>query len=383
MTGNRDLLIINQDSGYLMIDIANVFAESGFNVTLLAGRIVIRDNELKDSIRVQKVIRYNRKNNFSRICTWTIAFFQILFLLEFKYRKYDLLIVSNPPFTVFLPLFVANRYSLLIFDVFPDAISELGILNSESFLIKTWKKLNISVYQRADNIFTISEGMKNTIKKYADIQEIKVIPLWSGNNFLKPCPEYVNPFINRHGLKGKFVVMYSGNFGIYENLRIILEIADRTYKRRDVVFLMAGDGIMRKQITDQINKMRLQNCILLPWQNTHEMPYSFAASNLAIISLGKISSSVSIPSKFYDFLSVGSPILGLANLDSELSQLITRLNVGQCFDPSDLENIIQFIYFLADNKDKYNELHANSLKAACEYTRENARKIVLFWNSLS
>ena len=37
---NNEIVIINQDSGYLMIDLANAYNRAGYKVTLVAGRLV-------------------------------------------------------------------------------------------------------------------------------------------------------------------------------------------------------------------------------------------------------------------------------------------------------------------------------------------------------
>jgi glycosyltransferase involved in cell wall biosynthesis len=371
---NKELLIINQDSGYLMIDLANAFTEKGFSVTLLTGRLVIRNNKLKDTVKVQKIIKYNRKSNSSRLYTWSVAFIQILLLLIFKYRKSTLLIVTNPPFGLFIPLFVKNRFSLFIFDVFPDAISELGILKPESMIIRRWERINHRVYRNADNILTITEGMKDLVQKYALKRKIEVIPLWSDNGFFKHVKTDNNPFIQKNNLSGKFVVMYSGNIGATQRLEILVEIAKLSVSRPDIVFLIIGDGIMRRDLEYEIKSAGLHNCVMIPWQEPENIPFSLAAANLAVVSLGKLSSSISIPSKFYNFLSVGSPILGIGSPESELASIIKKLNVGTCFDPSEKEEITTYIQMLADNKEKYNELYNNSLKAATYFTPENAKK---------
>lgn len=42
MGNKKSIVIINQDSGYLMIDIANAYVNEGFWVTLVTGRLVKR-----------------------------------------------------------------------------------------------------------------------------------------------------------------------------------------------------------------------------------------------------------------------------------------------------------------------------------------------------
>jgi hypothetical protein len=357
-----------------MIDLANAFTEKGFSVTLITGRLVVRNHKLMDKVKVARIIKYDRKSNIRRMLTWSIAFVQILLLVIFKYRNSNLLLVTNPPLALFVPLFVRNRYSLLVFDVFPDAISELGVMKEKSLLIRVWGKLNRRIYKHADSIFVISEGMKELVVKYAGEHPINLIPLWSDNGFIKPINPKQNPFIIENKLSGKFIVMYSGNIGITQNPELLIDLAKLSVSRTDILFLIIGDGIMRRQIEDEIKNSALTNCILMPWQEPENIPFSLAASNLAVVSMGKLSSSISIPSKLYNFLSAGSPILGIASPDSELADIIQKLRVGKCFKPSEKLKMLAFIHSIADDSALYNKLTVNSLKAASHFTPENAVK---------
>ena len=91
------VVIINQDSGYLMIDIANAFFAKEFDVHLITGRLVERNNPLNEKIKVTKIIRYQRDSTLKRLGTWLIGFFQILFQILLKHRKKKLLLVFFPP----------------------------------------------------------------------------------------------------------------------------------------------------------------------------------------------------------------------------------------------------------------------------------------------
>jgi glycosyltransferase involved in cell wall biosynthesis len=358
-----------------MIDIANVFADAGFSVTLITGRLVIRNNPLKDAVKVRKIIKYERKTNFLKLATWVIAFFQISLLVKCKFRKASLFIVSNPPIATLLPIFVKNKFSLLIFDVYPDAISEMGFLKADSFILNAWEKANKKVFKKAESLFTITDGMKNSLRKYSGDKRIEVVPVWSDNEFMKPVPAEVNPFIHKYKLDGKFIVLYSGNIGITQNIDSLVDIAIEV-KRTNIEFVIIGDGSRRKHIEGLIKKYNLTNCILLPWQDNHDMPYSFAAANIAVVSLGKLSSSLAIPSKFYNFLSVGAVILGLAMPDTELEQMIEKFQVGRCFKPDDKEQIINYIYYLADHPEFCLSIQRNALNASKQFVSGNVRKFL-------
>ena len=214
MTIKKDIVIINQDSGYLMIDIANAFAADGWNCCLIAGRLVVRDIPLDDRIAYQKIIRYSRNTTFKRLFTWAVAFIQIVITVLINHRGKHLLIVSNPPLAPLVPLICRNSYSLLIFDVYPDVLTGLGIIKKDSFISRIWAKANRTVYGRAVNVYTITDGMKRVLQKYCPDRPVQMMPVWTNNHFLKPVDKDKNPFVREHGLLDKFVVLLFREFRI-------------------------------------------------------------------------------------------------------------------------------------------------------------------------
>ena len=370
----KQIVIINQDSGYLMIDIANAIAGEKFNVSLITGRLVQRDKPLSESVNVNRVIKYNRDNKVLRLYSWVMAFFQILFLIKFKYSRSYLFIVTNPPISTFLPLFCRNSFSVMIFDVYPDALTEMGFARSISIFIRIWKHINKRVYFRADNIFTLSENMSLRLQEYTNRERITVIPVWSNKMFFEPIVKSLNPFVFEHGLKDKFVILYSGNLGATHNIEIIPDLASAIKDPR-VMFLIIGDGDKRKWLQDIIIKKGLTNCLILPLQPVEKMRFSFASADLSIVSLSNSATNLSVPSKTFNYMSAGLPLLCIASHDSELFHLVSKYKNGMCFEPDEMEEMVSFIEDLLDNEGIRERYRANSLKASLDFTEDNAEII--------
>jgi glycosyltransferase involved in cell wall biosynthesis len=367
------IVFINQSSGYLMIDIVNAFEDIFEKRVLMAGLLNKRNKPLQDQVKIAKLVPYKRNSSVNRLFTWPWSFLQALVLIKFRYRKARLFLVSNPPFTTLLPLFCKNPFYLLIYDVYPDALVEFNYFSKNSLVVKLWKKANRRIFPKADRIFTLTEGMKAVLEKYAGEKEIEVIPIWTDNEFLKPVRKSDNPFVRKYNLMDKFVVMYSGNISTSQNIETLVELAG-IMQREDLIFVIIGQGNQKDKIEKMISSLNLTNCLLLPWQETKDFPFSIAAADLAVISLGKEASQLAIPSKFYNFLSVGTPMLCITNNESDLGKLVIKYDVGSCFEPEMKQEMKTYIEFLIENPSVREELSKNSLAASKDFTSENVSR---------
>ena len=358
-----------------MIDIANAFSEKYDECTLLTGELRKRRKDLRSNITLIRILKYNPTSNLSRLMTWTVGFFQALFLILFRSRDTDLFITTNPPMGVFIPLICKNKYSLLIYDIYPDVLSKYGIVSEDSFIIKYWKKLNRRIFSRAENVFTIGEGMKKLVSKYIEPDQIKIVSCWTDSSFLKPVPKEENLFIKEHQVEGKFIIMYSGNLGFTHPVEILADLIEKM-SRDDVFFFIIGEGEKWKMLSERITRSGLTNIRLLPWQNISMLPYSLSAADLAVVTLGKEASLISVPSKIYDLMAVSSPVLCIAEKESEMAGIIEHYDMGATFSSDDLEGMLNFINKVADDKILHQKLRRNSLNASKDFTSENASKFV-------
>lgn len=353
-----------------MIDIINTYAKAGYDCVLLTGRLVVRNNPLNESVKIDRIIRYKRTTTFNRLLTWGIGTIQILIKILIKYKKYQLFVISNPPFTTLIPLVVKNPYQLLIFDVYPDAIAELGYLSDKSIIIKWWRKSNRKVFSKANRVFTITDSMKKVLQKYADKQVIEVVPIWTDNTFLMPVDPTDNPFLKTLNLSGKFIVMYSGNIGLSGGVDVLVDLAARI-SNNDIYFLIIGDGTNKGKLMEKAKRLSLKNLVFLPWQPVNQLSFSLSSASLAFIFLGQKTSKLVIPSKLFNFLSVGVPLLCVSPFGSEVERLVLKYECGRNFSPEDNDGIVHFINEAATNKELLMLMKSNSLKASLDFGPSN------------
>jgi glycosyltransferase involved in cell wall biosynthesis len=369
----KNLLIFNQHASYLTVDIANAFAGSGKyqSIVLIAGVINIRDTKLDRRVRTIKTMPYIKTNIFTRFISWSIAFFHLIFILTFRFRTYKLFLVSNPPLISFLHRFCSNVYSVLIFDIYPDALASGGFVSEKSIIYRYWQKANRHFFSKAEDVFTISDGMKTCLAQYCDPAKIKIVSLWSSFTPLV-IPKEENVFIHEFKLQGKFIVMYSGNMGKGSGLEVLIEVARLLHEEKDIIFMFIGEGWIMPVLQKKVKDFTLNNCIFLPYQGASILKHSLSAANLSVVTLPMATSSVSIPNKTYTLLALGRPLLCLSATDSDLSKLVKTYDIGEVFDGSSPEKISDYILRAKNNVSYRNKLNKNAIECSVFFTKANA-----------
>jgi glycosyltransferase involved in cell wall biosynthesis len=374
MAEEKEIVFINQNAGYLMIDIIHAH-EQYTRRSFITGSLTERDIKLDASVKIEKIIKYNRSSGIKRLFTWGWAFIQICWLVKTRHRKADLFIVSNPPFAVFIPLICKNPFSLLVYDVYPDALVAFHFFGDQAYVTRLWRKANRRIFAKAKKIFTISNGMKKVLAQYVPADSIQVVPVWSHNDFLKPVPKADNLFIRQQGWQDKFLVIYSGNLGHTHDIEMLVEMAAKITDDT-IHFVIIGDGDKKQLLKEQIAAFQLTNCSLMPWQEVAMLPYSLSAADLAVVSLGKEASALSVPSKTFNLLSVGAPLICITAAASELSALVHQYQLGECFEATEIDRMIEFIYKVKSNSGYQLELRQHALKASKDFGPENALRFV-------
>jgi glycosyltransferase involved in cell wall biosynthesis len=177
-------------------------------------------------------------------------------------------------------------------------------------------------------------------------------------------------------LEDKFLVMYSGNLGHAHPVEALVEVAAAT-SDQDILFVIIGEGNKKDLIHGRIKQYELSNCIVLPLQEVAMLPHSLAAANLGVVTLGKEASALSVPSKTFNLMSAGVPILGIASPGSELSVLVKQFELGQCFSDNDIAAMIGFIQRVKSDTVYREKLIKNALSASKSFGPENAFKFVV------
>jgi colanic acid biosynthesis glycosyl transferase WcaI len=201
---------------------------------------------------------------------------------------------------------------------------------------------------------------------------------------MRPSPHKADTFKNSHNIRG-FLLIYSGNIGITHPLEILihaLEMLTQSSHSEDIKALIIGKGSKRVQLEHLVKALQIPETVRfldpVPYQ---DLPAVLSAANLAVVALDSPSSDCSLPSKTFNCLACGTPILALARKNSALSSLVLSHNCGFVIEPSPnapLE-LVSLLRHILQNPLVLHELSLNALSAASLFTPTNADLLADTW----
>jgi hypothetical protein len=371
----RKIVILNQAANYLTIGLANAFNQKFEEVVLIAGSVHVQGEELDSDIHWHKINLWQEAPAPKKIKSYLKALSNMWWLLMTKYRKHEVFFVSVPPMAYLLNLILPHRFSMVIWDVYPDVFKITGMQETHP-VYKAWSYLNRKSFKKAYRVFTISEKMADLLENYIIRDKIIIQPIWSIFQDNQKTAKQDNTFIKKLQLEDKFIVQYSGNIGLTHNVEVLVDIAEQLKDNPNILFQIIGRGSRKKHLEQLVKEKNLPNCMFLPFQSDEMFPYSLSAADLGVVILDEKTSKGSVPSKSFNLMSYGIPSLYIAAEDSQLSVYADRYNHANLFTKQQLDAAANWIENLAKDKTLQTEMSKNSEVAAKDFKRENADKFV-------
>jgi colanic acid biosynthesis glycosyl transferase WcaI len=272
----------------------------------------------------------------------------------------DLIVSFSPPLPLGISAWLLSRiwrvqWLLQIEDLFPDAAVASGILNNQ-IAIRFFSAMERFIYRHSLHISVISETFRqNLLGKGVRPDKLSLIPVWADPSLVYPLPKE-NRFRSRYGLEGKFVVMYAGNHGITSCLDVLLSAAVRLKSDSEISFVFIGEGIKKAQLKSRSQKFGLNNVLFLEYQSRKIFPEMMAAADLNVVTLNTASFLSSLPSKTFNIMASGRPVIAIAPLKSELAQLIEETGCGLAVSPDEPDVFVRALIELKDDPNRVDQM---------------------------
>src|SRR5262249_4381103 len=134
-------------------------------------------------------------------------------------------------------------------DLNPDQLISMGKIKPKSLPARILETVNRQILKRANLIIALDRFMAERINRRGNYAEkMLVMPPWPHEDHIENIDPATNPFRIKHGLAGKFVIMYSGNHSPANPLTTLLKAAVQLKDNDNIRFLFVGGGGAKKEV---------------------------------------------------------------------------------------------------------------------------------------
>ena len=310
------------------------------------------------------------------LLSFTLSSFPIL--LKNIFWKPDYIITIEPPFfiapqTIFYSK-VTNAKSILhIQDLEIDAAYSLDILKTD-LLLRIVRKFEPFILSKFDVVSTIStQMMKIIVRKGVPEECLHLLPNWADTKNTHPNVE--SDYLRRRFLQNssKKIILYSGNIGEKQNLKSVVEVAEKIQNdKNNCIFLISGDGAYKKRMESEAKNRKLNNIKFLPIQPDDDFTALLTLADLHLVPQNKNISDYVLPSKLTNIFSAGGVAIIAANPSTELSKLVEKHDVGYLISPDSVDELQHAINYLLTDKSVHSKISKNARLYAEKHLSKDA-----------
>ena len=348
--------------GQHLADAAEEMARRGWRVVVYTARRGYDDPSVRYLARETRGgvdVRRLPLSSFGKSSIAVRLVAQALFMAQavvrglFTRRLAGVLVSTSPPFAGFGGTLVSwVRGSPLVWwamDINPDQMVTSGRIGERSLVARLFDWMNRRTLGRARALIVLDDYMKERMLRKSNIGDrLHVIPPWPLENHLEVVPHELNPFRQRHGLEGRFVVMYSGNAGYSTPLATLLEAAKRLEAMEKLRFVFIGGGVVKREIDDMVARDRPPNILTLPYQPLDAIRFSLSAGDLHVVSIADEGVGVVHPCKVYGAMALGKPVLALAPPRSHAADIVRNHGCGWAVSHGDVDGLTAILRGILD-----------------------------------
>jgi glycosyltransferase involved in cell wall biosynthesis len=284
---------------------------------------------------------------------FTIRMFAALLV---KLRRGDVALTVPAPFMLPYAFAAAAKLKgarsvLIMHDLYPDVLIMAGLLKPQSIVAKAMRALNAPMFRALDAVVIIGRDTEKLLLRYGGMtsDKIRFIPNWATLERGVRAVDPDNPY--RRPLSARFVVGLSGNLGFTHDPVIVFEAARLLRESRDIHFLLSGWGIGFDQLRAMQAEARLPNVTLVDRVEDDQLETFLSAADVWIIPYRRNVAGVSVPSRFYNLLAIGRPVILVSEADAEAALTVTEHDVGWVVEPGRADELANTVSRAAGAED--------------------------------
>ena len=273
-----------------------------------------------------------------------------------RLRDGDAVLTVTAPFM--LPYAVAAaarlrgaRSVLIMHDLFPDVLVMAGLLKPGSIVTRSMRAANALMFRALNAVVIIGRDTERLLLRYRGLTLDKIffIPNWAT---LAPGVRPIRPDNRYRRLSpGRFVVGLSGNLGYTHDPVVVFEAARTLRDEPDIHFLLSGWGIGFERLKQMQASARLANVTLVERVPEADLEEFLAAADIWLIPYRKDLAGVSVPSRFYNLLAIGRPVVLVSEASAEAALTVTEHRLGWVVEPGRSDELAGAIQLASQSGD--------------------------------
>lgn len=362
-----------------------IWAENGHKVTVLAGDVhystglKYKKNKKKlytkekygENITVYRTFvseSYN-KSFLGRLWGYFSFTLSASLVLLTKIKRHEVIISSSPPLFIGIVGVVGKFFKRmpLIFetrDIWPQSAIDLGILKNK-LLIKLSYKFENWIYNYCDRNIVLTPAFKDYLVNDKNINEDKIGIVTNGADLEVFYPLKSDFVLRKKEEKygNKFVIMYFGSHSTANKLDLLLNVAETFNQNEDVLFVFIGSGKEKENLKRISIQKKLKNVLFEDSLPREKLNILANLADLCVTILPNIDVFKTVyPSKVFDYLALGKPIL--IGFDGISRKLIETNKVGIYANVENVEEFKNAILYMKSNPEVMMRMSINSRKLA-------------------
>ena len=257
-------------------------------------------------------------------------------------KRGDLIVaVTSPPSSPFIAQLVAwckgASCVMRLEDVYPEILVATGMIPAKGGIDAFLGFLNKLLFKSADRIVVLGRDMKALTEKRMGAcgDHVRIIRSWADTDVVFPAAKADNLLLKKLGLGDKFVVSCVGNMGRAQAIEFIFRAIALLRDEPGIHFLFIGSGSKKTWMEAEISRQGLTNVTIIPQRPRAEQSDFLNACDISLISLLPGVTGAGVPSRTYNLMAAGKPIVAVTREDSEVALLVREECIGWVVPPVD------------------------------------------------
>jgi colanic acid biosynthesis glycosyl transferase WcaI len=226
---------------------------------------------------------------------------------------------------------------------------------------KLIRMLERFVLGRFDRVSAISDRMVERLSsKGVDARSTVLFPNWVDTSEIYPLTT-PNPLRQELGISDQTIVaLYSGNMGLKQGLRLLIDASRQLIHRQDLVFVLCGEGPYKNALVEMSAKAR--NVMFLPLQSAARLNELLNMADIHLLPQLAGAADLVMPSKLTGIMASGKAVLATAEEGTQLVRVLAGR--GVCTRPGDATAFAAAVTRLAEDRELRIQLGAEAREYA-------------------